>query len=138
MTDRDEVGTPWTNLCLYSIVTFFQLAMENNSNILDCLIVPEPCVVRATAVGRRARARRRLFLHRGVCHTFAGYAFALAHKMRLTTTQPGSVRAADIDAHGYDLPFSSPLVRLLDEAAIRVLRLECLESRYGSGEAAGV
>jgi predicted nucleotidyltransferase len=40
------------DLTVYSIVKFFHLAMENNINILDCLFVPDRCVIHATALGK--------------------------------------------------------------------------------------
>ena len=53
------------DLTIYSIVKFFQLAMENNPNIIDSLFTPATCVVHTTAVGTLVRERRRLFLHKG-------------------------------------------------------------------------
>ncbi|MBC8104805.1 MAG: nucleotidyltransferase domain-containing protein [Cytophagales bacterium] len=103
------------DLTLFSIVKFFQLALENNPNILDSLFTPVSCVLHATAVGERVREQRRLFLHRGAWQKFKGYAFSQVHKMDIKTPQPGSKRAADVERFGFDAKFAYHIVRLLDE-----------------------
>ena len=66
---------------VYSIVKFFQLAMENNPNILDVISVPTQCVVHATAIGQLVRDNRKLFYHAGCFSKFRGYAFAQFSKL---------------------------------------------------------
>ena len=109
-------GSRTWDLTLYSIVKFFQLALENNPNILDALFTPDSCVLYADAVGRRLRERRRLFLHRGVWAKFRGYAYAQLNRLENKTPEPGSRRAETVETFGMDVKFAYHLVRLLDEA----------------------
>ena len=78
VTDPDLLGGSGRShdLTIYSIVKFFQLAMENNPNIVDSLFTPATCVLHCTAVGTLVRERRRLFLHKGCWPKFKGYAYA--------------------------------------------------------------
>jgi predicted nucleotidyltransferase len=101
------------DLTIYSIVKFFQLAMENNPNIIDSLFTPATCVVHTTAVGTLVRERRRLFLHKGCWPKFKGYAYAQLHK--IATKRPVGKRAAVVAEHGYDVKFAYHVVRLLGE-----------------------
>jgi predicted nucleotidyltransferase len=103
------------DVTIFSIVKYFQLAMENNPNIIDSLFTPVTSVLHSTAIGEMVREQRRLFLHRGAWHKFKGYAFSQMHKMEIKTPQEGSKRAADIEKHGFDLKFAYHIVRLLDE-----------------------
>lgn len=101
------------DLTIYSIVKFFQLAMENNPNIIDSLFTPATCVVHTTAVGMLVRERRRLFLHKGCWPKFKGYAYAQLHK--IATKRPLGKRATAVEEHGYDVKFAYHVVRLLGE-----------------------
>src|SRR5277367_5366736 len=51
--DRDALaGRGRTyDLTIFGIVKFFQLAMENNPNIIDSLFTPVTCVLHCTKVG---------------------------------------------------------------------------------------
>jgi predicted nucleotidyltransferase len=100
---------------IYSIVKYFQLAMENNPNMVDSLFVPEFCVLHTTRVGNMVREKRRLFLHKGSWHKFKGYAYSQMHKAGLKTPQAGSKRAANVEAHGWDTKFGYHVVRLISE-----------------------
>jgi predicted nucleotidyltransferase len=103
------------DLTIFSIVKYFQLAMENNPNIIDSLFTPVTCVLHSTAIGEMVRDQRRIFLHKGVWHKFKGYAFSQIHKMEIKTPQPGSKRAADVEKFGFDAKYAYHIVRLLDE-----------------------
>ena len=89
--------------------------MENNPNVLDSLFTPVTCVLHSTRIGEMVRENRRIFLHKGSWHKFKGYAYSQLHKMDIKTPQIGSKRAADIEAHGFDVKFAYHVVRLLDE-----------------------
>lgn len=99
---------------IYSIVKYFQLAMENNPNILDSLFTPRRCVLSTTQVGELIRERRRDFLHKGSWHKLKGYAYSQLHKIKTKTAQ--GKRAELVEAHGYDTKFAYHVVRLLLEA----------------------
>ena len=79
------------DLTIYGIVKFFNLAMENNPNIIDSLFTPVNCVLHSTRVGNLVREHRRLFLHKGAWPKFKGYAYSQLHK--LTNKAPQGKRA---------------------------------------------
>lgn len=103
------------DLSIYSIVKFFQLAMENNPNMIDALFTPRRCVLHSTPIAELVRENRRLFLHKGAWHKFKGYAYAQMHKMDIKSPEPGSKRAELVEKFGYDVKFAYHVVRLLDE-----------------------
>ena len=98
---------------IFGIVKFFQLAMENNPNIIDSLFTPTTCVLHCTRVGTLVRESRRLFLHRGAWPKFKGYAYSQLHKLAIK--EPTGKRAELVAAHGYDTKFAYHVVRLLGE-----------------------
>jgi predicted nucleotidyltransferase len=65
----------------YSIVKFFNLAMENNPNIVDILFTPQQCVLFASQVGQIIRDNRKIFLHKGSYQKLRGYSYAQLHKI---------------------------------------------------------
>ena len=115
VVDPDALGGSGRShdLTIYSIVKFFQLAMENNPNIIDSLFTPATCVLHCTAVGSLVRERRQLFLPKGCWPKFKGYAYAQLHK--IATKRPVGKRAALVGDHGYDVKFAYHVVRLLGE-----------------------
>lgn len=107
------LGKEW-DFQVFGIVKFFQLAMENNPNILDTLFTPRRCILSTTAVGEMIRENRKTFLHKGSWHKLKGYAYSQLHKIA-TKTATGK-RAAEVDEHGMDRKFAYHVVRLLLEA----------------------
>ena len=101
------------DLTIYGIVKFFNLAMENNPNVIDSLFTPVNCVLHATRVGNLVRENRRIFLHKGAWPKFKGYAYSQLHKISIK--QPQGKRAELVDKHGYDVKFAYHVVRLLTE-----------------------
>lgn len=101
------------DLTIFSIVKFFQLAMENNPNIIDSLFTPASCVLHSTKIGNLVREHRRLFLHRGAWPKFKGYAYSQLHKLAIK--QPHGQRALLVEQHGYDTKFAYHVIRLLGE-----------------------
>jgi uncharacterized protein len=98
---------------IFGIVKFFQLAMENNPNVIDALFTPRRCVLSSTAVGEYIRDHRADFLHKGAWHKFKGYAYSQLNKIKTKT--PTGKRAELAEAHGYDVKFAYHVVRLLLE-----------------------
>jgi uncharacterized protein len=98
---------------ILGIVKFFQLAMENNPNIIDSLFTPRRCVLSSTAIGEYIREHRTDFLHKGAWHKFKGYAYSQLNKIR--TKSPTGKRAELVEQHGYDVKFAYHVVRLLLE-----------------------
>jgi len=117
IVDADALGGAGReyDLTIFSIVKFFQLAMENNPNIIDSLFTPINCVLHSTSIGEMVREKRRLFLHKGAWHKFKGYAYSQVHKMDIKTPAEGSKRAANVEQFGFDVKFAYHVVRLLDE-----------------------
>ena len=103
------------DFCVYSIVKYFDLCMNNNPNMLDSLFVPLNCVLHMTAIGKKVRENRKLFIHKGCFHKFKGYAFSQIHKMKSKTPVKGSKRDKSIEKYGFDIKFAYHCVRLLDE-----------------------
>jgi uncharacterized protein len=110
----DEKTRTW-DFQIYGVVTYCQLAMECNPNVLDSLFTPRRCVLSSTAAGEYLREHRDDFLHKGAWHKFKGYAYAQLHKIRTKRPDPGSKRAALVEEHGYDVKFAYHVVRLLLE-----------------------
>jgi predicted nucleotidyltransferase len=98
---------------IFGIVKFFQLAMENNPNVIDCLFTPSTCVLHCTRVGNLVRENRRLFLHKGAWPKFKGYAYSQLHKLAIK--QPRGKRADLVAEHGFDTKFAYHVVRLIGE-----------------------
>lgn len=113
--DRDALAGHGRNydLTIFGIVKFFQLAMENNPNIVDCLFTPTTCVLHSTRVGNLVRENRRLFLHKGAWPKFKGYAYSQLHK--LAVKAPRGKRAGLVAEHGFDTKFGYHVVRLIGE-----------------------
>jgi predicted nucleotidyltransferase len=101
---------------IYSIVKFFQMCMDNNPNMCDCLFVPQRCVLFASKVGQLVRDNRKMFLHKGSYHKFRGYAYAQFHKISTKTNSANPKRKASIEEFGYDTKFGYHIVRLALEA----------------------
>jgi predicted nucleotidyltransferase len=101
------------DLTIFGIVKFFQLAMENNPNVIDSLFTPATCVLHCTRIGALVRENRKLFLHRGAWPKFKGYAYSQLHKLAIK--QPVGKRAELVAKHGYDTKFAYHVVRLLGE-----------------------
>ena len=100
------------DFAVYSIVRFFQLAMENNPNILDIICVPNNCIKHITPVGQMVRDKRRMFFHAGCFHKFRGYASAQMAKIANGANRSSPKRAATIEKYGYDTKFLMHVIRL--------------------------
>lgn len=112
---RDPNKTVEYDFAIYGIVSYFQLCMDNNPNMLDSLFVPRNCIAHSTAIGEIIRENRHMFLHKGAWHKFKGYAYSQASKIRNKVNSSNEKRAAQIDKFGYDLKFAYHCVRLMNE-----------------------
>lgn len=100
------------DFCVYSIVKFFHLAMENNPNVLDIINVPDNCIKHITKVGQLVRDNRKVFFHAGCFHKFRGYASAQMAKIETGANRSNPKRADSIEKHGYDTKFLMHVMRL--------------------------
>lgn len=103
------------DLSVYSIVKYFQLAMDNNPNMIDSLFTARESVIHSTPVAELVRENRNKFLHKGCWHKFRGYAYAQLAKLDGKKPEPGSRRAEYIAKYGYDIKYAVHLVRLILE-----------------------
>lgn len=101
------------DLQIYGIVKFFEMARKANPHIIDSLFTPQECVLHTTQVGCMVRDGRRLFLHKGIWHTYKDYAISQLHKM--TSKKPTGKRKELREQFGFDVKFAYNVVRLLDE-----------------------
>ncbi len=116
------------DLAIFGIVKFFQMAMENNPNIIDSLFTPTTCVLHSTRVGNLVRENRRLFLHKGAWPKFKGYAYSQLHKLAIK--QPQGKRAELVAEHGFDTKFGYHVVRLIGEVEQILLEGDIDLQRY--------
>lgn len=101
------------DITIFSIVKYFQLCMENNSNMIDSLFVPVGCILHSTKIGNMVRENRKIFLHKGSWYKFKGYSYSQLHKME--SKNPEGERVETIQKFGYDVKFAYHIVRLLTE-----------------------
>jgi len=113
---KDDSKQREYDFCIYSIVKFFQLCMENNPNMLDILSVPQRCVLQASPIGQMVRDNRKLFFHKGAYHKFRGYAFKQMSKLDQGSNRSNPKRAENIEKYGYDTKFLMHVIRLALEA----------------------
>lgn len=97
---------------VFGLVKFFQLAMENNPNVVDAIFTPADCVLSVTAIGNMIRDNRDLFLNKKCWHTFKGYAYSQLAKLDRT---PEGKRKEVVAQFGFDVKFAYHVVRLMDE-----------------------
>lgn len=110
------------DLTIFGIVKFFQLAMENNPNVVDSLFTPATCVLHSTRVVNLVREGRRLFLHKGAWPKFKGYAYSQLHKLAIK--EPTGKRAELVATFRVSTLPEVPTARAaLDDLLVR-LRLE--------------
>jgi predicted nucleotidyltransferase len=114
---EDELAGKGRNydFSVYSIIKFFQLAMENNPNILSLLFVPHTCVLYSNSIGNLIRDNKKIFVHKGCFHKFKGYAYSRLHQISGKIESENPKRQSDIDTYGFDTKFAYHVVRLLLE-----------------------
>lgn len=103
------------DITIYNIVKYFQLAMENNPNMVDSLFLPRRCILYSNSIYEIIRENRKLFLHKGCWHKFRGYAYSQLHKLKTGVNTSNPKRQESIDKFGFDVKFAYHIVRLLLE-----------------------
>jgi len=101
--------------CVYGIVRYFQLVMENNPNMVDSLFTPVSAVLHSSPIAEMVRQQRKIFLHKGSFHKIRGYAFSQAKKIRSKEAPTGN-RKELVDKFGFDVKYAYHVVRLMDQA----------------------
>lgn len=100
------------DFCIYSIVKFFNLVMENNPNMVDTLFTPQRCVLVCSPVAQIIRDNRKMFLHKGSYHKYRGYAYQQLSKIGSKANASNPKRQASIEKYGYDSKFAYHVIRL--------------------------
>ena len=113
---KDKEARQEYDFSIYSIVKFFQLAMENNPNMLDILFTPQRCVLYCSSIAQIVRDKRKLFLTKNSYHKLRGYSYAQLHKIGTKSNSSNPKRQADIEKFGFDTKFGYHIVRLLLQA----------------------
>ena len=103
------------DFAIFSIVRYFQLAMDNNPNLIDSLFTPQRCVLHINQIGQMVRDSRKMFLHKGCAHKLKGYAYSQLHKIDIKSPADGSNRKESIEKYGMDVKFAYHVVRLLNQ-----------------------
>ena len=113
---EDKEARQEYDFSIYSIVKFFQLAMENNPNMLDIIFTPQRCVLYCSSIAQIVRDKRKLFLTKNSYHKLRGYSYAQLHKIGTKSNSSNPKRQADIEKFGFDTKFGYHIVRLLLQA----------------------
>ena len=103
---------------VFSIVKFFQLALENNPNILDVLWLPQDCILYINSIGQMIRENRKLFLHKGLWHKFKGYAYSSLHKAK--TKEHQGVKEIISFEINHNIPRHITMDDVLNEISYRI------------------
>jgi predicted nucleotidyltransferase len=128
---KDNDGRREYDFTVFGIIRFFQLAAENNPNIVDMLFVHETMVKHCTQVGRMILDARKIFLSKLCWKKFRGYASDQFHKMK--ERSPEGKRKVLVEKYGYDVKFGAHCMRLLREAE-QILTEGDLNLYDGNGE----
>jgi hypothetical protein len=102
------------DVSIFSIVRYFDLAADNNPNIIDALFVPDRCVVHIDTIGKIMRDNRKKFLNKRSFYRYKGYAYAQLKKLRGGSNKAG--RQHLIEKFGWDVKFGYHIVRLALQA----------------------
>jgi predicted nucleotidyltransferase len=128
--DKDPGRT--YDISIYNIVSYFNLCMGNNPNMIDTLFLPQECVLYTNKIGNIVREKRHIFLHKGCYQKFLGYAKSQLHKIE-TRNPKNEKRRALVEKHGYDTKYAGHLVRLVREVE-QILTTGDLDLRKDSEE----
>jgi len=106
--------TVYEDRVIYSLAKFFDLATQNNPNIIELLFAPKGSWIQGSWQWELLVENRNLFLSRNAAKTFGGYARAQMHKLK-NGRQEGSKRFELVQQYGYDTKSAMHLVRLVIE-----------------------
>jgi predicted nucleotidyltransferase len=100
-----------TDLVMYSLRKYLQLAVKGNPTALLPLFAPEPDVLFSTELGRELREMQSLFLSQGAAQRFLGF----MHHQREALVNGGHGkpnRPELVEKYGYDVKYASHALRL--------------------------
>lgn len=119
------------DISIYNIAKFLHLCMDNNPNMIDCLFVPDDCIIYKSPISDLILKNRNLFLHKGCYFRFMGYSASQLKKIK--NKNPEGKRKVIVDKFGYDVKYGSHLYRLADECE-QILKTENLDLRQSKNE----
>ncbi len=128
--DKDPVRT--YDISIYNIVSYFNLCMGNNPNMIDTLFLPQECVLYSNKIGNMVQEKRHIFLHKKCYQKFFGYARSQLAKLE-TKNSTSEARKALVEKYGYDTKSAGHLVRLVREVE-QILTTGDLDLRKHSDE----
>lgn len=112
---KSEDGKTEYDFTVHNIVTYFDLCMKMNPNMVDTLFTAENCVTLRTPISDLVRENRKLFLSLAGWDKFKGYSFAQMKKIEGGANQSNPKRAEQTAKFGYDVKFGYHVVRLMLE-----------------------
>jgi len=108
------------DISIYNIVSFFQLCMKGNPNMVNTLFAAQEHVIHGTRIAQYVRENRKLFLHKGCWHGYKGYSYAQMKKMKHSKNSEAASELRDFEKdHG--IPHSTKLVEVKEEIVRRGL-----------------
>ena len=119
------------DVSIYNITKFLHLCMDNNPNMIDCLFVPDDCILYKSEIADLILKNKKLFLHKGCYFRFMGYAESQWKKIR--NKNPVGKRKIVVDTYGFDLKYASHLYRLANECE-QILRTGDLNLRQSQSQ----
>lgn len=101
------------DIMVYSIVKFFNLAMQGNPNIIEILFTEDHHIMFIEELGVSLRGSRDLFLSDNMIPRFTGFYYSQRNKLFDGSRDPR--KAARIEKYGYDTKAAYHSLRLLLE-----------------------
>lgn len=89
---------------LYELRKFVKLALDNNPNIIEQLMIPSSTLIHDTVCGRMLLGHRHLFPHTGCFDKFVGYASSQKKKMIIKSDNMNVIKVS----HEYLQKFEPP------------------------------
>lgn len=100
---------------IYGIVSYFNLCMDCNPNMIDSLFVPDNCIIHITKIGQMIRENRKMFLCKKAWHTYKGYGHSQLHKAQGKNPKKGSKRYELREQYGVDTKYLYNVYRNLSQ-----------------------
>lgn len=101
------------DIMVYSIVKFFNLAMQGNPNIIELLFTEDHHIMSITGTGAEIRGSRDMFLSDNIIPKFTG--FYQSQRGKLFSASGHTPKAIRIEKYGYDTKAAYHAMRLLLE-----------------------
>jgi predicted nucleotidyltransferase len=98
----------------YSLTKWFQMAINNNPNVLELFFSPANCILYESDEWKRIRDNKNLFISLKSFHSFSGYAHSQG--LRLEVKSGNNTGRKELqEKYGYDTKLFSHMLRLYYE-----------------------